>query len=58
MTQERVLGIIRHSMTFAGGFLVMKGLGDEALIQEITGATLTLIGGVWSIVSKSKSRRR
>ena len=56
ITQERVLGIIRHTMTFAGGFLVMKGYGDEALMQELTGATLTLIGGIWSIVSKTKRR--
>ena len=56
ITQERVLGIIRHTMTFAGGFLIMKGYGDEALIQELTGATLTLIGGIWSIVSKTKRR--
>ena len=56
MTQERVLGIIRHSMTFAGGFLVMKGLGNEAIMQEITGATITLVGSIWSIVSKTKRR--
>ena len=56
ITQERVLGIIRHTMTFAGGFLVMKGYGDEALMQELTGATLTLIGGIWSIFSKTKRR--
>lgn len=52
LTQEQVSGIIRHALTFAGGILVMKGLVDEPIWAEVSGAILTLVGGVWSIVAK------
>jgi len=55
MNQEQVMGIIRHVLTFVGGIIVMKGYADEAFVMEVTGGVLTLIGGVWSIVTKVKS---
>ncbi len=56
MKIEQVMGIIRHILTFVGGVVVAKGLVDEALITEIIGGTLTLIGGIWSIISKKQRR--
>lgn len=50
--QEKVLGILRHAFTFIGGFIVTKGFIDESLYLELSGALLTLIGGVWSVLSK------
>jgi hypothetical protein len=55
LTQEQVLGIIRHILTFGGGILVTKGLLDEGMVAEISGAVITLIGAVWSIIEKSKA---
>jgi hypothetical protein len=55
LSKEQILGIIRHTLTFVGGVLVMKGLVDEATFTELTGAVFTLIGGVWSIVEKNKT---
>ena len=52
MKKDQVLGIIRHILTFAGGFVVAKGLADAALIEEATGAIVTIIGAIWSISSK------
>jgi hypothetical protein len=52
LTQEQVSGLIRHSLTFVGGILVMKGIVDEPVWAEISGAVLTLVGGIWSITSK------
>lgn len=52
LTQEQVSGIIRHALTFAGGILVMKGLVDESTWIELSGAVLTLVGGIWSFVAK------
>lgn len=52
MKREQILGIIRHTLTFVGGILVMKGIVDETMVTEISGATLTLIGGIWSIIEK------
>lgn len=50
--QEKVLGIIRHLLTFAGGFVVAKGWIDDSSVQEIIGALATLIGSVWSVAAK------
>ena len=54
MTKEQLLGIIRHAITFAGGVLITKGVIDEATFAELSGAALTLIGGIWSGVAKNK----
>jgi hypothetical protein len=50
---ETILGIIRHLLTFGGGWLVAKGYIDEASATEIVGAVTTLVGVVWSGLSKS-----
>lgn len=54
LTKEQILGIVRHSLTFIGGILIMKGLIDESTLTEITGATVALVGAVWSIIIKNK----
>lgn len=54
LTKEQILGIVRHSITFIGGILVMKGLVDETLVTEIVGGAVTLAGAIWSIVAKNK----
>lgn len=54
MKKEQILGIIRHTLTFVGGVLITKGLIDESLANELSGASLTLIGGIWSIIEKNK----
>ena len=56
ITQDRILGILRHTLTFAGGFLVTKGLADETMITDLTGATLTIVGVVWSMVAKKRRK--
>lgn len=52
LTKEQILGIIRHTLTFIGGIIVMKGLTDETTITEIIGGVMTLTGTIWSIISK------
>jgi hypothetical protein len=54
MKKEMILGIVRHALTFAGGVLVMKGYVQEATATELSGAFLTLFGGVWSIIEKNR----
>jgi len=55
LSKEQILGIIRHSLTFVGGIVVMKGLTDEATVTEIIGGVMTLTGTIWSIVDKAKA---
>lgn len=50
---ETTLGLIRHLLTFGGGFLVAKGYLDEASVSELVGALTTVIGVVWSGIAKS-----
>lgn len=54
MKKEMILAIIRHTLTFVGGVFVTKGLLDEGMATELSGAAMTLVGGIWSIVDKSK----
>ncbi len=54
MKKEQVLGIVRHTLTFFGGLWVMKGIIDESIVTEIVGGVVTTIGGIWSIVDKTK----
>jgi hypothetical protein len=53
MSKERILGIVRHTLTFVGGLLVMKGLVDETMTSEIIGGVMTLTGAIWSIFEKN-----
>jgi hypothetical protein len=52
MNKERILGIVRHTLTFVGGILIMKGIVDEALVTEIVGGAVALAGAIWSIFEK------
>lgn len=56
MTKEKLLGIIRHILTFGGGFLLAKGLIDEVYLDELISAISTIIGFIWSVASKKTSR--
>jgi hypothetical protein len=55
LTKEQVLGIVRHTLTFVGGIVVMKGIVDEGTVTEIIGGVMTLIGTVWSVVDKKSA---
>jgi hypothetical protein len=55
LTKEQLLGIVRHTITFIGGILVMKGIVEESMVQEILGGVTTLAGTIWSIVVKNKN---
>lgn len=50
MNKEQVLGIIRHTLTFVGGVLVIKGMSSEAAISETIGAVMTAVGFLWSVI--------
>jgi hypothetical protein len=54
LTKDQLLGIIRHSLTFVGGILIMKGMVDESTWAEVVGGAITLVGSVWSITHKKE----
>lgn len=54
MNKEQVLGIVRHVLTFAGGFIVAKGWIDQGVLPEVIGAVITIVGAVWSAFAPEK----
>lgn len=50
--KESVLSILRHLLTFAGGYIVARGWVDEVTMVSLVGAAITVIGGVWGVVEK------
>jgi hypothetical protein len=54
MNKEQVLGIVRHVLTFGGGLLLAKGYADEAIVQELVGGLVAVVGGIWSVIAKIK----
>lgn len=55
MQKDMILGLVRHILTFAGGYIAAKGIADQALVNEAIGATMTLIGIAWSMANKKKA---
>lgn len=51
---DKILSVVRHLLTAAGSILLTKGLLDEAMLEEVVGATITLIGFAWGIWDKRK----
>lgn len=52
MTIEMAAALIRHVLTFGGGWLVLLGWFDDATLQTGVGAVVTLIGIFWSVAAK------
>ena len=52
MTKEQIQGLVRHVLTFVGGILVLQGVVEESLINELIGGVVALAGTLWSIFSK------
>ena len=52
MNWEMVSGLLRHLLTFGGGFAVAKGWFDEATMTALVGAFVTIGGAIWSMVAK------
>jgi len=54
---SNIQALIRHILTFAGGYIIAKGYADETLVMEIAGGAAAVIGGVWSIIKEQKRKK-
>lgn len=52
MNKQSILGIVRHILTFAGGYIAAKGIVDQAMVNEAIGAIMTIAGIAWSVAEK------
>lgn len=57
MSKETIQTIIRSVLKIGGGFLVAKGLADDAMIAEGIGAVVTLVGIAWGILAAKKAAK-
>lgn len=49
---QQYQGVLRHILTFAGGYVVAKGIITEEQLPEVIGAVITIGGLAWSWFSK------
>ncbi len=47
-----VMGIVRHVLTFFGGWLVASGAFDAGAVDQLVGAAVTIVGLLWSAWDK------
>ena len=52
MFNTAVLGVARHILTLAGGFLVAQGTLDASSAETLIGAGVAIVGVAWSIFEK------
>jgi len=52
MNWEMIGGLLRHLLTFGGGFLVTSGVATDGDIQTVVGGVIAIGGVLWSIWTK------
>ncbi len=57
MNRNMVMGIVRALLAGAGGSVAAGGFADEQTVNEIVGAILVIIAGVWSIAEKRRAMK-
>jgi hypothetical protein len=55
MNWEQISSILRHILTFGGGFVVAKGWISETVMLEIVGVIITIGGAVWAMFNKTSN---
>ena len=52
MDKSTIMGLIRHVLTFGGGFMASAGWVSASNIEAGIGAVITLVGIIWSAMQK------
>lgn len=52
-----ILGFVRHTLTFGGGFLAADGVATNDEIQTAISALVTVAGFAWSVFDKYKNKK-
>lgn len=53
MSWDQIASVLRHILTFGGGFIVAKGWISAEALPSIVGAIITIGGAIWGIVNKT-----
>ena len=54
MMNAAIMGIARHLLTLAGGYLVAKGVLDAGSAETLIGAGVSIAGVAWSVWEKKQ----
>jgi hypothetical protein len=57
MSQDDILGVVRHVLTTLGGALVTDGILTSSQLQDGVGAIIVIAGVVWSLINKYQHRQ-
>lgn len=52
-----VMGLIRHTLTTAGGALVTQGVVSSTDLNTDVGAVMVVLGAAWSIYQKFSAKK-
>jgi len=55
--KNTILSLIRHGLTFGGGFLAAKGLLSDATLSALIPAVVTAVGAIWGAVDEYRAER-
>ena len=55
MNWETIAGVIRHVLTFGGGYVVAKGWADDATVQQGIAGIVAIGTVIWSAAAKKKT---
>lgn len=58
MNKEKIFGLLRHILGFAGGIAVGRGLIDEGTAQELVGAIMLIVSFAASWMAPEKNGNR
>ena len=54
MSKDQMYGIVRAVAAGVGGYLVGRGMIDNATMEVIVGSVATLAAAIWSVWSKKE----
>lgn len=58
MNKDTILSLIRHAMTFGGGFLVGKGLLSGETLSIVIPSIVSAIGALWGAVDEFQAAKK
>ena len=50
--KPELMGLIRHILTFGGGYAVANGIATAANVEIIVAGVITILGVAWSAMQK------
>ena len=53
LNKEQFLGLLRHTLSAVGVYLISNGTIDEVGFTELTGGIMTLATAIWSMYDKT-----